>query len=109
MTSTTWSWWGPGLRSVHGPPGPGGARPRRHRHRSGGRPGRHVVLEPLSRSPVRLGELLLLLHVLPDPARRVGLVVALPRAARDPALPRVRRRPPRPAPQLRLQIGRAHV
>ena len=70
---------------------------------AGERSGRDVVLEPLPRRPVRLGELLLLLHLLPGAARRVGLVVALPRAARDPALPRVRRRPTRPASQLRVR------
>ena len=64
----------------------------RGRRRRGG----HVVLEPLPRGPVRLGELHLRLPVLEGAVRRVGVAGALRRAAGDRALPQPRGGPLRP-------------
>ena len=65
---------------------------------AGERRRRHLVLEPLPRRPLRLGELHLRLPLLPGAVRRVGVAGALRRAARDRALPQPRGRPLRPAP-----------
>ena len=66
--------------------------------RGGRRRGRHLVLEPLPRVPLRLGELHLRLPVLPRAVRRVGVEGALRPPARDRALPQPCGRPLRPAP-----------
>ena len=58
---------------------------------------RHLVLEPLSRGPLRLGELHLRLPLLEGPLRRLALARALRPPARDGALPQPRRGPLRPA------------
>ena len=63
---------------------------------AGGGVGRHLVLEPLPRGPVRLGELHLRLPVLEGAVRRVGVAGALRGATGDRALPQPRRRPVRP-------------
>ena len=65
------------------------ARGRRRRRR-------HVVLEPLPRRAVRLGELHVRLPVLEGAVRRVGVAGALRGAAGDRALPQPRGRPVRP-------------
>ena len=65
---------------------------------AGRRRGRHLVLEPLPRRPVRLRELHLRLPVLPGAVGGVGVAGALRRAAGDRALPEPRRRPLRSAP-----------
>ncbi len=55
-----------------------------------------MVLEPLSRGAVRLGELHLRLSVLEGTVRGMGMAGALRPTARDRALPQLRRRPLRP-------------
>ena len=57
-----------------------------------------LVLEPLSRSPLRLGELHLRLPLLEGALRGLALGGALRPPARDRALPQPRRGPLRPAP-----------
>ena len=75
------------------------ARSRVLRAAARGRRGRrrHVVLEPLSRSAVRLRELHLRLPVLEGAVRRMGVAGALRATAGDRALPQPRGRPIRPS------------
>src|SRR3954468_10437669 len=72
----------------------------------GARSRRHVVLEPLSRRALRLGEPLLLLLLLEAAARGMALVGALSRAAGDPALSQPRGGQVRPSPRHPLQQPR---
>ena len=67
---------------------------------------RHLVLEPLSGRALRLGQLHLLLHVRQAPAAGMGVVRALSRAGRDPALPRALRRALRPEARHRVRHAR---
>ena len=67
-------------------PAPRGRRRRR----------RHVVLEPVPRSALRLGELHLCLPLLAGTLRGLAMAGAFRRAARDRALPEPRGRPLRP-------------
>ena len=83
-----------------------GRRPARPRARAGRRRRRHLVLEPLSRRPLRHRERGLLVLVLRGARAGVGVERALPRPARDPALPQPRRRPLRPAPRHRAEHAR---
>src|SRR5215470_1530287 len=55
---------------------------------------RHLVLEPLSRSPVRFRGLRLLLYLGQRAAAGMGMVGAVPGAAGNPALSGTRCRPP---------------
>ena len=95
-TSTSWSSApaSPGSTSSTAPWRPGSPPAARSGRRRGG----DVVLEPLPRRPVRLGELHLRLPVLQGALRGVGVAGALRRAARDRALPQPRGRPLRPPP-----------
>ncbi len=76
--------------------------------RAGGRQRRrrHLVLEPLSRRPLRRREHGVLLPVLRGAAAGVGVERALRRPARDPALCQPRRRPLRPQARHRVQRPR---
>ena len=85
-------------RPVRAPP-PARSRVERARPRAGRGDRRHVVLEPLSRRPLRHRVDGLLVLVLGGARAGVGVERALSDPAGDPALPQPRRRPLRPAPR----------
>ncbi len=91
------------------------SRIQRRRARGCGRRWRHVVLEPLSRRPLRHPQRRLLLQLGPRAARAVAVVRALRRPTRDPALRPVRRRQARSPSRHPVQhpcrlgrVGRRH-